>query len=298
MPKDSNKIIEEIIDSIAVHVESFISGLPKAQRALFSEIVDISKEFIVPARTVKEQAYNLKLIGKLDDKIKEILITKEYQKNVDEYLEAFDEVSGLQNKYFASVSEGFKTTILLKELKKNAVDSAIEKLTGDEIHGKIATEISDILRRGVNTSKSYSKILQEINKYINGEDGSGGVLKKKYKAFVNDAINVFAAEYTKAVSSDLGLRWFLYVGSLKITSRDLCKALIAAKGSCMPYIHESQLNDVSGGFICGEVVSTQGLYPNTNGANFQQLRGGYNCGHQLFPVSEFVVPKELRDKFK
>lgn len=298
MPTESNKIIQEIIDSISVHVESFIDGLPKAQRALFSEIVNLSKDFIIPARTVKDQAYNLKLIGKIDDKIKEILITKEYQKSVDEYLEAFDEVSELQNKYFASISEGFKVTTLLKELKKNAIDSAIEKLTGDEIHGKVAGEISDILRRGVNTSKSYSSILDEVNKYISGDKQKDGVLKKKYQSFVNDSINVFAAEYTKAVSADLGLRWFVYVGSLKTTSRDLCKALIAAKGSCMPYIHESQLNDVASGIICGETVSTQGLYPNTNGANFQQVRGGYNCGHQLFPVSEFAVPKELRNKFK
>jgi hypothetical protein len=43
------------------------------------------------------------------------------------------------------------------------------------------------------------------------------------------------------------------------------------------------------------------MYPNTDADNFIIYRGGYNCEHQLVPISEVGVPKKLRietyDKF-
>lgn len=298
MAVNPNKQIQDIIDAIEVHVNSFIKKLPKAQTALFEEIVSISKDFIVPAKTVKEQAGNLRLLSKIDTKIKEILITPEYQNSVDDYIDAFEDISKMQNKYFSSIATGFKTNQLLNEIKKQATQSAIERLTGDEIHGKVGSGITDILRRNINTAKSYKTILSEVNKYLNGSENRDGVFKKNFKALVNDSINMFAREYTKAVTDDLGLKWYVYAGSLKTTSRPFCKALIGASYDCMPYIHESQLNEISKGHICGNVVPLDGLYETTNGSNIVADAGGYNCAHQFYPVSEFVVPKELRDKFK
>jgi hypothetical protein len=73
----------------------------------------------------------------------------------------------------------------------------------------------------------------------------------------------------------------------------------------MPYIHVSQLEEIVSGNICGEQVPIydktglpQGMIAGTNASNFRINRGGYNCNHQLYPVSAAVVPKELRDKFK
>ncbi len=112
-------------------------------------------------------------------------------------------------------------------------------------------------------------------------------------------------ENNATLTDDLGLEWYKYDGSLKDTSRPFCDALIAAKKSCMPYIHKSQLEEIVSGNICGEQVPIydktglpQGMIAGTNASNFRINRGGYNCNHQLYPVSAAVVPKELRDKFK
>jgi hypothetical protein len=42
----------------------------------------------------------------------------------------------------------------------------------------------------------------------------------------------------------------------------------------------------------------KGMNENTTADNFIVFRGGYNCGHQLIPVNEAVIPKELKDKIK
>ena len=118
-------------------------------------------------------------------------------------------------------------------------------------------------------------------------------------------MNQFSANYNATITDDLGLKWYKYDGSLKDTSRPFCDALIGAKKSCMPYIHVSQLEEIVNGQICGEQVPIYdktglpaGMIAGTNASNFRINRGGYNCNHQLYPVSAAVVPKELRDKFK
>jgi hypothetical protein len=41
-----------------------------------------------------------------------------------------------------------------------------------------------------------------------------------------------------------------------------------------------------------------GMIDGTNPENFFVNRGGYNCGHELIPVSEVSVPKEVRERFE
>jgi len=40
------------------------------------------------------------------------------------------------------------------------------------------------------------------------------------------------------------------------------------------------------------------MIPDTNAENFFVRRGGYNCGHQIFPVIERLVPKDIQDRVK
>jgi hypothetical protein len=42
----------------------------------------------------------------------------------------------------------------------------------------------------------------------------------------------------------------------------------------------------------------KGMIEGTNESNFPTYRGGYNCGHQMYPVPPLNVPKTIRNKFK
>lgn len=298
MPKTPEQLANKVIEAIDETVDGFIDDLPKAQMALFAEITELSKDFIVPARTVKDQAHNLKIISKIDNQISKILITSEYQKTVDDYMDGFDEVTRLQNAYYTSVFTDFKQTSLMRAIQKDAMNSALDKLTGSTLHGEVVSEVTDILRRGMNSAKSYSALLSDVNRYVNGSDTRKGVLHRQYHALVNDTMNVYLAQYNQSVTDELGLQWYIYVGSLKQTSRPFCKRMIRSKDDCQPFIHSSQLNEIAKGHICGDAVSTEGMYKDTNGANILVHRGGYSCGHQFFPVSESIVPDRLKESFK
>ena len=155
------------------------------------------------------------------------------------------------------------------------------------------------------TGGSRADFVEQVREFMLNTDAGDGKLVRYTKQIVTDSLNQFSANYNATLTDDLGLVWYKYDGSLKDTSRPFCDALIAAKKSCMPYIHVSQLEEIVSGNICGEQVPIydktglpQGMIAGTNASNFRVNRGGYNCNHQLYPVSAAVVPKELRDKFK
>jgi len=71
------------------------------------------------------------------------------------------------------------------------------------------------------------------------------------------------------------------------------------------YVHISEIPTILMGFVdehqC-EINATTGLpkgmIAGTTADNFIIYRGGWNCGHQLMPISEVAVPEEVREKFE
>lgn len=292
-----DKIIEELILTISGGVEDFSKSIPAIQKKILSRVIDLAKDFIIPAKSVKDQATNLKLIAKIKGELEPIIMSKEYKAQVTDFTGLFDDVEKLQNTYFSTISTGFKANALLKQIKKTNIELTVDKLTENGLNSNVTDKIRDILNRKVVTGSSFSELVSEVSDFLTDKEGKPGALSRYARQITNDSLNVYSAQYTKAVTDDLGLTWYKYVGTLVDKSRAFCKALIAAKEGCMPYIHESQLNEIAKGNICGKTVSLEGLYKDTDGANLQTNRGGWNCGHQLMPVSEAVVPKALRDKF-
>jgi hypothetical protein len=120
------------------------------------------------------------------------------------------------------------------------------------------------------------------------------------KMITTDSLNQYAANYTKIVTEDLGLEYFVWAGALVENSRDLCKELVHKK-----FIHKSEIPDILSGKIGGKKIPTNpktglpyGMIPGTDEDNFMVNRGGYQCNHLPAPVSKFRVPKDIREKFE
>lgn len=298
MPDSSNKIIKDLLDEIDSKVFDFQAQIPEVQKEILKEVLKLGEDFYFPAKTVEQQASNLKLISKIKGKINSIVLTDQYDAALKEYIKGFDNVAKIQADYFSRVfSESISSVPLLNQIKKTSIELTVQKLTSDGIVEGISGRITDIINRNITTGGKYSDFVLELKDFLTDKDGSPGALSRYAQQIANDSLNVFSAQYTKAVTDDLGLEWFVYVGSLVEKSRPFCKKLIQSKNNCLPYIHTSQLDEIAKGYICDEVVSTKGLIPGTNGENLPINRGGWNCGHQLIPISEFIVPEELRKIF-
>ena len=298
-------IIRQITDLIEARIDAWNTRMPKLQEDAYKVVLELTADLETSNGQIKPSVKNIKTIAKIKAELDKTIFDKKYSDDLDAMISDMKQISELQRAYFTATVGKFKVPSVLEQLQGLAQDSVLEQLGQDAISANFTGPIKDILVKNVTTGGSRADFVEQVREFMLNTDTGDGRLVKYTKQIVTDSLNQFSANYNATLTDDLGLVWYKYDGSLKDTSRPFCDALIAAKKSCMPYIHVSQLEEIVNGNICGEQVPIYdktglpaGMIPGTNASNFRVNRGGYNCNHQLYPVSSAVVPKELRDKFK
>ena len=298
-------IIRQITDLIQARIDAWNTRMPKLQEDAYKVVLELTADLETSNGQIKPSVKNIKTIAKIKAELDKTIFDKKYSDDLDAMISDMKQISELQRAYFTATVGKFKVPSVLEQLQGLAQDSVLEQLGQDAISANFTGPIKDILVKNVTTGGSRADFVEQVREFMLNTDTGDGRLVKYTKQIVTDSLNQFSANYNATLTDDLGLVWYKYDGSLKDTSRPFCDALIAAKKSCMPYIHVSQLEEIVNGNICGEQVPIYdktglpaGMIPGTNASNFRVNRGGYNCNHQLYPVSAAVVPKELRDQFK
>ena len=202
----------------------------------------------------KPSVKNIKTIAKIKAELDKTIFDKKYSDDLDAMISDMKQISELQRAYFTATVGKFKVPSVLEQLQGLAQESVLEQLGQDAISANFTGPIKDILVKNVTTGGSRADFVEQVREFMLNTDTGDGRLVKYTKQIVTDSLNQFSANYNATLTDDLGLVWYKYDGSLKDTSRPFCDALIAAKKSCMPYIHVSQLEEIVNGNICGEQV--------------------------------------------
>jgi hypothetical protein len=291
--RNTENIIEEILQTIQGGLSKFEKAVPGLERSILNEIELIAKDLSLQGGNVKASVENLKKIQKLNSRIEKAIQSPEYQNSVKEFASTFEKVAALQTEYFSKSFMDFKASKFLAEIKTQSIDSTVSLLTETGINTNITDKVKDLMRQNITGRSSYYDLTKQVREFIIGNDKIPGKLKSYSSQITIDSINTFAADYNKSVTEDLGLEWSKYTGALVEGSREFCIKLLKKK-----YIHKSELGKIASGNIDGVTVSRAGLKPGTTGENLQQLRGGYRCNHLMLPVAKEAVPKELRNTHK
>lgn len=295
-----NKIVDNLLNTIGDATSGFNKSIDPIQASIYHDIELLVKDLDLKGDKLANTVKNIKAIGALKKKIEKIILSKDYINNVKSYVRAFDNVSELQNSYFSELSGESGPTKLLEAIRQQSIEQAVSSLTESGISANVTQGIQDILKRNITGGASYSDLLKQMRNFILTNETGTGALERYTKQITTDSLNQFSAQYSQVLASDLGLEWYMYVGSNKDTTRQLCKLLTKKK-----YIHRSELPDIVNGIIDGVKVPINpktktwyGGIPGTNVNNIVINRGGYGCDHQMFSVNSSVIPKEIRLKFE
>lgn len=291
---------KDLIRLITSTVDKFNANIPGIQKHVLEEVLLLAKQLDMNGANVRISTTNLKIIADVKARLQKIILNEKYLKNIGSYVKKFDEITTIQNSYFQSVEKKFNPSSISKELLKQAKNSVVHQLTGG-IDTNISEGIKDILRKGITGGSSYASMQKQLTDYLTDNQSGEGQLQRYVKQISTDAINQFSGQYTQVISSDLGFEWFRYSGSNLITSRLFCLACTDRK-----YFHISELPKILKGEFeefrqrKGKInVKTglpNGMIPGTDVSNYMTNRGGYNCGHQWRPVSEDLVPAEIKQR--
>jgi len=304
MPQ-GDKIIEELESLIEKRINGFTASMPAVQKQAYAEVLELTAQLEkYKDGTIKVSASNIRLIAKIKQRLLEVMIDGKYERELKKLVSTYEDITKLQNSYFATTVKDFTVPAVLAELQKQSIDITIESLGRAGIEVNVINPVRDILTKNITTGGKVSQFTEEIRAYLMNEGETEGRLVKYAKQITTDALNQYSRNYNKVISDDLGFVFWRYSGSLKETSREFCVKMIEAKNGCMKYFHTSQIPELLDGRICGEQIHINkktglpsGMMKGTNVANFYVNAGGFQCNHQIYGVATAVVPKELRQQF-
>lgn len=297
----------DIIKRIDKAVARFNKKIPAAQRSMFDAVMEEVSKLDTQGGTIKGTVANIKRIAAIKNKLSRLILTDEYRAEVREFAKAFNDVTKLQNEYWQGVERTFKPRPLLKEIRRQAIGDVVRNLTETGISANVAEPIAEILRLNITAGGSIKALTGQLRESLVNTT-TPGTLERFAKTYTVTSINQYSAVYSNTVSSDLGFVWYRYANSLITTSRPFCQSmreenqyfhvsmipsLLKAEG--LYYDDEGTRRKVP---INKKTGLPDGFIAGTNASNFLINRGGWNCGHQAQPISEGLVPLDIRNKIK
>lgn len=289
---------DELIKELEEAVSNFIDGLSPIENKIYRSVITMLKELSLDsAGNIKNNLTNIKILGKVRREMNDIIFSDKYKKDVVGFTDSFTKVAAIQDSYFSTLVNDFSAPKLTTAIREQAIATTIEGLTEQGINGNVISQLKDIIKTNITGGGSYADFTEQVKTFIEGDADTSGVLTRYARTYVTDSLNEYSANHIRIVSDDLGLVWYRYAGSLMKTSRDFCIQLVA-----QDYVHVSQFPDLLKGHVNGKTVPLysktglpEGMKANTNVTNFQDLRGGWGCNHQLIPVITENVPQKYRD---
>lgn len=297
-----NDISTRIKDAL----EKFNKKIPASQRAMLDGIEEQVARLDLNNGKIKATVANLKIVASIKAKLLKLVLNDEYIDEVKQFAQAFRDVSVLQREYWQQIETSFKPRSILKEIRSQAIGDTVSKLTEAGIGTNIADNIADILRTNITTGGSYKDLLGQLRESLTDTQKSDGLLTRYSKQITTDSLNQYSATYVQIVSSDLGYEWYAYQGSDIKTTRPFCDAMTDRR-----YFHISELPKLlraDGLYYEKKGVKTKvpiyektglphGMIDGTNPENIFIRRGGYNCNHQIRPVSANLVKAQSADLY-
>lgn len=288
---------KDLAHAIDDAINAFNKKVPQHEKRIYAEVIELLKELKTKNGRILSTVENVRLITKLKGKLLQVVNSREYRKDVDEFLKAYDEIAKLQDKYFASFVTKFRPPAVLEILKQQSIEQTKGFLLQGGTTQEIIPAIDKILRANITTGGTYAALTEQLRQVLTETD-TPGAINKYMRQITTDSINQYSATYTAAIAKAYYFEWFEYANTLIPTSRPFCVQCRKKR-----WIHKSEIPTLLTGNIDGVKVPLnaktdlpEGMIDGTDPTNFIIYRGGYNCGHQLRPVPADIVPQSAKNK--
>lgn len=272
---------KKTFDAISLSVEKFNTKVEIRASDMWSKILKVVKTLETDDNgAILISTKNLKVLRTLRNDLEKTIVTPAYKKNLNSFLNSFDELKTINDTYYKSIASFSTNKHVFNTIKNLSVDSTKNSLLESGIASEVITPIEKILQDNITTGGNITDLIESLRTDIIGDSERLGRLERYSKQITTDALNQYNANYNQAVSNDLGMEFYYYSGAIKTNSRSYCKDMVS-KGR---YFHKKEVEQSSTQIWSGKI-------PNTNSSTIFINRGGYNCGHQWLAVQTEDVPK-------
>ncbi len=273
--------------------EQLATSAERAQRDAWRELAPLLNSFDVDeSGNIAQTEANIARIGKAVELLQKVLGGGEYADAVKQFLSDIDPGVKLTDDIARTIDESFEPTKAQKQLLQIAKTNAISAFFGTGLRERVIQPFLEQLSANVSARAPLGEAVKALETTIVGNDKTDGRLLANIKTTAVTAQSVADRSYSAAVSDELGIEFFRYVGGEIPTTRPFCehregqvfhKKEIEAWGAGK---NSGGINDIRDGSWAGRIEQT-------DSKSIFTFVGGWNCRHQLVPVSLRRVPPEV-----
>lgn len=287
----ANNLAEKLDKIVSQASSKFEKSVVTTQDKINGQVIAILKDLDVDkdGYIIQNQA-NRKILQKASNAFDSAIKDSPYFDGLQDYTNSIGNITKVNSEYFNFISEGYKPNAqYISSLKNDTVSSLESLLMNEGLESQIKAPLVNILNQNINSSAKFTDLLKQVQEYIVGTKELDGQLLRYSKQITTDALFNYSRGYQQAVTSDLGLEWYLYSGGLteggkySSGSRDFC---IARVGN---YYHHSEIEKWASS-------EWSGKRKGTNSSTIFIYAGGYFCKHSIIPVSKEAVPKSVLNR--
>lgn len=220
------------------------------------------------ATTTAEVSSNLRTLTMWQADLPSLINRSGYQDAVDTLLARLDEGAGRLNAYFGELAgDGFVVSTYI-----NVAEALAAQVRG-LLLGGIESGLSSALSQAMNWQVLSRATGAEMRTAMRAILDANGLAVRNISTTASDALYTFSRGYSLAVAEGLKLKYYFYMGTRIVTTRDFCNQRYGR-----PYTQaevESWASLTWGGKIPGTTTVTIFWY-----------LGGYRCRHRLLPISK------------
>jgi hypothetical protein len=149
---------------------------------------------------------------------------------------------------------------------------------------QLRQDLKNVLVQAMSANRSLKNFKNGLNEVVKGSTGKDGMLDAYFHRYAYDSYNQIFEMSNKHFADGLGLKWFIYQGSIIKTTRTFCRKKVGKVFSTDEV--EKWRNDSD-------------LIEKSTKASYNPLleRGRYNCRHFIAYISEALAKKLAPDKF-
>lgn len=280
---------DELSTRIGSITDKAVSNLSKSvttsQKALYGDMEAlISKLELDGEGLIKQSQANRKLLLKVDGVFNKSLNDSGYYAGLENFTGSFGTLTAANEKYFDFILDNFKVDAqYIKSLQKSSIAEIETLLANDGLEAALKAPLNQILNQNVNSGAALTDLLSQVREFIKGNSDVEGKLLRYSKQITRDSLFNYSSALQESISQKSGLQFYFYEGRLQSDSRDFC---IARAGK---FFHKQEIEAWAS-------LDWQGKRKGTNSSTIFIYRAGYNCEHSLIPVSEFIVPNDVKER--
>lgn len=284
-----NKSQQANLDSLATELNNSIStfgmGLNSTQRRLVLYLKKALGDLKLDnAGNIKNTIENVSLVQKISKQLYGSAVSKKYLSDLDSFINSFDLIKQLNDKYFTSLNiQYLPNKTLYKQLSNSLIDTTRFQLSQTGVWQNVMSSITNLLQKNITSGGNYDDFLLLLQKEVAGDAQTLGYVERYAKQLATDSIMQYNRQMQLTIAYDLGLEYYYYQGTVISDSRPFCKER-AGK-----YFSQKEVESWASS-------SWEGKAKGTNKTTIFTLAGGYNCRHNIIPVSKNLVPKDVIDR--